>query len=324
MLLQKGYTVIGGSPRRSSTNLWRLEELSIMQDNHPVDNFELINLDVTCSAQVNRVMQKYEPDEVYNLAAQSFVPESFASPTSTFNINALGVLHFLESIRRSFPETRFYQASTSEMFGLHNVEYQDENTPFHPRSPYAVAKAAAHYAVQNYREAYNLHASCGILFNHESPLRGEEFVTRKVSKAVARIVTEKQERLLIGNTEARRDWGHAIDYVYGMWLMLQQDAPDDYVLATGETHSVRRMIELAFEHVGLDCDSYIEYDARFMRPSEVPVLCGNPEKAREKLGWQPSHTFTNLITEMVDYDLDREGVDPILLRAEVDQTFNTL
>jgi len=317
LLLSKGYSVDGASPRRSSDNLWRLKELGLVENENTIDNFELIPLDVTCSASVNNVVAKGDYDEIYNLAAQSFVVESFSSPTATFNINAHGVIHLLEAIRVHSPRSKFYQASTSEMFGLVNVDGQNESTPFHPRSPYGVAKAAAHYAVQNYREAYGLHASCGILFNHESPLRGIEFVTRKVTNGVARIVAEKQEHLYLGNMSASRDWGHAIDYVNGMYLMLQQDEPDDYVLATGETHTVEEMVNIAFNAVDLDWKNYIKQDERYMRPSDVPLLCGDASKARSKLNWNHSFSFVELITQMIHYDLWRNEVDPLKLIAVV-------
>lgn len=326
-LLHKGYEVVGIAPRRASPNYWRLEELGLIDDEQFVENFSVHHNDITCPASVTSLIEEGQFDEIYNLAAQSFVTESFNSPVSTFNINSIGVLHLLEAIRRHSHKSKFYQASTSEMFGLVDVEGQNEKTTFHPRSPYGVAKAAAHYAVQNYREAYGLHASCGILFNHESPLRGEEFVTRKVTKAVARIVVEKQDKLYLGNTTAKRDWGHAVDYVYGMWLMLQQNEPDDYVLATGETHTVQDMVNIAFNRVGLDSKNYVvSDDLSLHRPSDIPLLCGDASKAHEILGWYPSVNLEALIHQMVDADLSRENVDVIKMLAETGtirgETFN--
>lgn len=303
LLLSKGYKVVGASRHSASINYWRLSELGLLDN----ANLELISLDVTCSSSVNNVLSGYNFDEVYNLAAQSFVAESFVSPLSTFQINAMGVLNLLEAIRRINKNIRFYQASTSEMFGLTNVEGQTEATPFHPRSPYAVAKAAAHYTVQNYREAYGLHASCGILFNHESPLRGLEFVTRKVTDGAVRCLVGETNKLLLGNMDAKRDWGHARDYVKGMWKMLQRDTPDDYVLATGEAHSVYELVQFAFDSVGLDWHEFVKPDKRFMRPSEVPYLCGSANKAKLLLGWEPETTFRELIAEMVASDLRKHG-----------------
>jgi GDPmannose 4,6-dehydratase len=227
------------------------------------------------------------------------VKTSFDTPVSTFEVNAMGAIHLLEAVRSIDDSIRYYQASTSEMFGLVNVDAQDESTPFHPRSPYGVAKAAAHYATINYREAYGLHASCGILFNHESPLRGDEFVTKKIADGVKGILAGTQDNLLLGNLEARRDWGHAKDYVEAMWLMLQQETPDDYVIATGESHSVREFVACAFESVGLRYSDYVEFDSRYLRPSDVPLLCGNPAKAKRVLGWEPKYNFSSLIDEMV-------------------------
>lgn len=320
LLTRNGYMVYGASRHSASRNLWRLDSLGMTANGESIiDNLELISLDVACSVSVTNTIQVGYYDEVYNLAAMSFVPESFASPVSTFNINAIGVLNLLEAIRLNSPHTRFYQASTSEMFGLVNVDAQNEDTPFHPRSPYAVAKAAAHYAVQNYREAYGLHASCGILFNHESPLRGEEFVTRKITKGVARITAEGQDKLALGNMDAKRDWGYALDYVNGMHLMLQQREPDDYVLATGETHTVREAVDIAFDRVHMKADDYIEQDERYMRPSDVPLLCGDASKAKRVLGWEPSVGFTDLINMMVDHDLMNEGIDPIEFQINLEQ-----
>lgn len=314
LLLAQGHHVVGTSPRRSGDgcNLSNLQALGVL--NNP--NFGYDTLDVTCSSSVDNLIESCGYDEVYNFAAQSFVAESFKSPGATAQINYIGVLNLLESIRRHSRDTRLYQASTSEMFGLVNCEAQNETTPFHPRSPYAVAKVAAHYAVQNYREAYGMYACSGILFNHESPFRGLEFVTRKITDGVAQIVAGKRMHLYLGDLEAQRDWGDARDYVRAMTLMLRQDRPDDFVIATGITHSVRDVLRVAFEHVNLDYHEYVERDERYMRPSDVPVLRGDATKARDVLGWEPSNTFEKLITEMTAYDLQRHGVDPIKLFLE--------
>jgi len=300
-LLNNGYKVIGGSPRRANQNYGNLADLGLIG----AKDLELISLDITCSVSVDRVIERYKPARVFNLAAQSFVAESFLSPLATANINYIGVVNMLEAIRRLVPGCRFYQASTSEMFGLVNVEAQNEKTPFHPRSPYGVAKVAAHWATINYREAYGLHASCGILFNHESPLRGKEFVTRKVTDACARIVTGRQKKLHLGNITAKRDWGHAAEYVEAMRLMLDQAVPDDYVIATGKTYTVRDMVEIAFEHAGLDIDEHLVIDKDLYRPSDVPLLRGDASKANKVLGWKPKISFRRMIKEMVDADLQR-------------------
>lgn len=250
-------------------------------------------------------MIKAQPQEVYNLAAQSFVGASWNQPVTTAVVDGLGVTHLLEAIRQFSPETRFYQASTSEMFGLIQAERQDENTPFYPRSPYGVAKLYGHWITVNYRESFGLHASSGILFNHESPLRGIEFVTRKVTDAVARIKLGKQQELRLGNVDAKRDWGFAGDYVEAMWLMLQQDKADDYVVATGVTTTVRDMCQIAFEHVGLDYRDFLKIDPAFFRPAEVDVLLGNPAKAQRVLGWKPRTSLDELIRMMVEADLRR-------------------
>jgi len=313
-LLSRGYKVVGTSPRRSDDgkNMWRLQEVGALD--HP--NFEYQPLDVTCAASVTRAVAENQFDQIYNLAAQSFVKESFDSPIATAHINYIGVLNLLEAIRQHSPDSHFYQASTSEMFGLVNAERQDESTPFHPRSPYGVAKAAAHYAVQNYREAHDLYCCSGILFNHESPLRGIEFVTRKITDGVAAIVAGDREFITLGNTEALRDWGHAADYVRAMNLMLEQDEPDDFVIATGETHSVQQFIDLAFAVAGLDAVDYIKQDERYMRPAEVPMLRGDATKARDKLGWAPYITFNDLVYDMMINDLHRHGIDYVALISE--------
>lgn len=316
LLLSRGYKVTGTSPRRSDDgkSLWRLRDMGVLDN----PNFTHDVLDVTCSTSVNNILlgSKHPFDQVYNLAAQSFVAESFNSPIATTTIGYLGVLNLLECIRNATPTTRFYQASTSEMFGLVTDNIQNELSRFHPRSPYATAKAAAHYAVQQYREAYGIFACSGILFNHESPFRGIEFVTRKITDGLAQIVAGKAEHITLGNLDTRRDWGHASDYVRAMNLMLEAEEPEDYVVATGVSHSIDDVLRVAFSHLGMDHTPYIKQDERYMRPSEVPALLGDATRAREKLAWAPVITFENMICEMVDFDLFRHGVDPIELLAE--------
>jgi GDPmannose 4,6-dehydratase len=299
LLLDKGYEVYGLMARRGSDTLWRLRELGVR------DRVTLVDGDLTDPGSIIRALEKSRAGELYNLGAQSFVATSWAQPALTANVSGVGALNCLEAIRQVDAKIRFYQASTSEMFGLIQAERQDENTPFYPRSPYGVAKLFAHWSTVNYRESHGLHASSGILFNHESPLRGIEFVTRKVSDAVARIKLGKQKKLALGNIDARRDWGFAGDYVEAMWLMLQQDKPEDYVVATGTTTSVRDMCKLAFEHVGLDYEGHVEIDPRFYRPAEVDVLLGNPGKAKANLGWAPRTELKALVAMMVDADLKR-------------------
>ena len=299
LLLTKGYRVAGLLARRSSDTLWRLRELGI--ENH----VEFIDGDIADASAMLRAVLKIKPHEFYNLGAQSFVGSSWDQPLLTGVVDGLGVTHCLEAIRQASPETRFYQASTSEMFGLIQAEMQDEKTPFYPRSPYGVAKLYGHWITVNYRESFNLHASSGILFNHESPLRGIEFVTRKVTDAVARIKLGQQKELRLGNIDAKRDWGFAGDYVEAMWLMLQQVMPDDYVIATGITTTVRDMCEIAFKHVGLNYEDHVVIDPKFFRPAEVDVLLGNPGKAKAQLGWTPKTSLDQLITMMVDADLRR-------------------
>src|SRR5438477_4671131 len=299
LLLDKGYRVIGFTPRRGSDTTWRLREMRV------ADRVEMIYGDVTDLSSVLHVMRSQQPDEVYNLAAQSFVGASWNQPVHTADVNAIGTVNVLEAIRQSCPKARFYQASTSEMFGNVQSPKQSESTPFYPRSPYGVAKLFGHWITVNYRESFRMHASSGILFNHESPLRGIEFVTRKVTDAVARIKLGKQTELRLGNIDAKRDWGFAGDYVEAMWLMLQQDKPDDYVIATGVTTTVRNMCKIAFEHVGLDYEKFVVIDPAFFRPAEVDVLRGDPAKAKAVLGWQPKTGVTELIQQMVDADLRR-------------------
>jgi len=288
-------------PRRSTDTLWRLRELGIERE------VQLIDGDLTDLSSLIRAVELSKADEVYNLGAQSFVGSSWRQPLLTAQVDGVGALNVLEAVRIVNPKAHFYQASTSEMFGLIQAERQDEKTPFYPRSPYGVAKLMAHWATVNYRESFSLHASSGILFNHESPLRGIEFVTRKVSDAVARIKLGLQKELRLGNIDAKRDWGFAGDYVEAMWLMLQQETPDDYVVATGQTHTVREMCRIAFGHVNLKMDDYLVIDPAYFRPAEVDVLLGNPAKAMTKLNWKPKTSLEELITMMVDADLRRLG-----------------
>jgi GDPmannose 4,6-dehydratase len=299
LLLDKDYEVFGLLARRGSDSLWRLRDLQVDT------RVQIIEGDLTDATSVMRAVIKVQPDEVYNLGAQSFVGTSWDQPVVTGNVNALGVTHMLEAIRQCKPDTRFYQASTSEMFGLIQADHQDERTPFYPRSPYGVAKLYGHWITVNYRESFNLHASSGILFNHESPLRGPEFVTRKVSMAAARIKLGKQKELRLGNIDAQRDWGFAGDYVEAMWLMMQQDKADDYVVATGVTTTVRDMCRIAFAHVGLNYENHLVIDRNLFRPAEVDILRGNPAKAAKALGWKPRTSLEQLMAMMVDADLRR-------------------
>ncbi|MCB0340826.1 MAG: GDP-mannose 4,6-dehydratase [Pseudobdellovibrionaceae bacterium] len=299
LLLDNGYEVAGLVRRQSTPNRERLDWLGI------TDKINYFDGDLTDLSSLTRAIRDFQPDEVYNLAAQSFVGTSFEQPVLTANATGLGALNMLEAIRLNKSNARYYQASTSEMFGMIQEEKQGENTPFYPRSPYGVAKLYAHWMTINYRESYGMFNCSGILFNHESPLRGVEFVTRKVTDAAARIKLGLQEKLYLGNMDAKRDWGHARDYVKAMWLMLQQDEPDDYVVATGRTTTVRDMCRIAFDHLGLNYEDFVEIDPRFYRPSEVDILLGNPAKAKEKLGWEATTTLEELITEMVDADIKR-------------------
>jgi GDPmannose 4,6-dehydratase len=296
-LLDKDYEVVGLVRRSSTINFERI--------GHIQDRITLASGDLLDQTSLTRVLDEHRPDEVYNLAAQSFVPASWQQPVFTGGVTALGVTRMLDAIRMVNPAIRFYQASSSEMFGKVREVPQNEETPFYPRSPYGVAKVYGHWITVNYRESYDLHATSGILFNHESPRRGLEFVTRKVTDGVARIKLEMTNQLALGNLESRRDWGYAADYVRAMWLMLQQDEPEDYVVATGRTHSIKDLCEVAFGHVGLDWHDYVVQDPRFMRPAEVDLLVGDPSKAKEKLGWEPDVTFEQLIELMVDADLER-------------------
>ena len=296
LLLAKGYLVVGMVRRTSTINFDRIK--------HIQDNLELVQGDLLDQSSLIEILREYQPQEVYNLAAQSFVPTSWKQPVLTGEFTALGVTRMLEAVRNVNSNIRFYQASSSEMFGKVQQVPQTEQTSFYPRSPYGVAKVYGHWITVNYRESYGLHASSGILFNHESPRRGLEFVTHKISLAVAKIKLGQQEQVHLGNLEARRDWGFAGDYVEGMWLMLQQSEPDDFVLATGETHSVREFAELAFGRVDLDYRDHVVVDQKFIRPAEVELLVGNPAKAHSRLGWEPSVSFPELVHMMVDADLE--------------------
>jgi GDPmannose 4,6-dehydratase len=306
-LLEQGYEVFGIVRRSSAPNLWRIE--------HILDRIELRPADLLDQLSLLKILDEVRPREFYNLAAMSFVPASWDQPLLTGEYNAQGVTRALEAVRQVDTKIRFYQASSSEMFGKVRAVPQSEETPFYPRSPYGVSKVYGHYITVNYRESYNLFACSGILFNHESPRRGLEFVTRKVTDGVARIKLGLSKELRMGNLDARRDWGFAGDYVRAMWSMLQQDEPDDYVIATGETHSVRELVEVAFGHVGLDWKKHVTLDQRFLRPAEVDLLIGTPEKAKAKLGWTPTVDFTGLVTMMVDADLSRLARTPEPARA---------
>jgi GDPmannose 4,6-dehydratase len=301
-LLEKGYEVYGMVRRTSTVRYERIR--------HIQDQIEIIQGDLQDQTSLNRAVSDIQPDEVYNLGAQSFVPTSWNQPVFTGEITGLGVTRMLEALHTIKPDTRFYQASSSEMFGKVQAVPQKEDTPFWPRSPYGVAKVYGHWITVNYRESYDMYAVSGILFNHESPRRGLEFVTRKVAYNVAKIKLGMTNELRIGNLDAQRDWGFAGDYVEAMWLMLQQDAPDDYVIATGKTHSVERLLEVAFSTVDLNWQDYAVQDPRFMRPAEVDLLVGDPSKAEQNLGWKPKVTFEELIQMMVESDLHRLKTDP--------------
>jgi GDPmannose 4,6-dehydratase len=294
-LLGKGYEVVGVVRRTSHHSYERIE--------HLLDRVRILPADLLDQHSLTMVIRETEPDEVYNLAAQSYVPTSWTQPVLTGEFTALGVTRILEAIRLAWPKARFYQASSSEMFGRAVETPQRETTPFYPRSPYGVAKCYGHWITVNYRESYGMFAVSGILFNHESPRRGIEFVTRKVTDGAARIKLGLARELRLGNLDARRDWGFAGDYVDAMWRMLQQPHPQDYVIGTGETHSVRELVEIAFAHVGLDWRSYVRTDERFIRPAEVDILLADPGKARRELGWTPTVDFRGLVTMMVDADL---------------------
>ncbi len=295
-LLGKGYKVIGMVRRTSTINFSRIQ--------HIQDQIEIVQGDLLDQMSLIGILQEYRPQEVYNLAAQSFVPTSFTQPVLTGEFTALGVTRMLEAIRIVDPTIRFYQASSSEMFGKVQEVPQRESTPFYPRSPYGVAKLYGHWITINYRESYDLYACSGILFNHESPRRGLEFVTHKITYGAAKIKLGLAKELRLGNLDARRDWGYAGDYVQAMWLMLQQDAPDDYVVATGQTWSVRQFVEAAFSRVGLDWEKYVVQDPKFYRPAEVDLLVGDPTKAHDELGWEPTVDFQSLVNMMVDADME--------------------
>jgi len=294
-LLEKGYDVIGMVRRSSTINFERIKDIQ--------DEIEIVSGDLLDQASLIDILERHRPEEVYNLAAQSFVQTSWVQPVFTGEVTGLGVTRLLDAIRLVDPGIRFYQASTSEMFGKVRQVPQNEETPFYPRSPYGVAKVYGHWITVNYRESYSLYATSGICFNHESPRRGHEFVTRKIARGAARIKRGLQKELRLGNLDSQRDWGYAPDYVRGMWLMLQQDTPEDFVLATGRTHTVERFVELAFETVGLDYHDYVRQDPRFMRPADVDLLVGDPRKAKEKLGWEPATTFEELVQLMVEAEL---------------------
>ena len=299
LLLEKGYDVVGVVRRTSTPNFERIQ--------HLLERITLVGADLTDQTSLVNVITEHRPTEVYNLAAQSFVFESFAQPVVTGDATALGVTRLLDSIRSVDPSIRFYQASSSEMFGKVHEIPPSETTPFHPRSPYGVAKVYGHWITVNYRESYGLHASSGILFNHESERRGLEFATRKISNGVARILHKVDKELVMGNLASKRDYGFAGDYVEAMWLMLQQDEPGDYVVATGETHEIQEFVELAFAHVGLNWEDHVRISEKFFRPAEVDLLIGDASLAREKLGWAPTVTFQHLVETMVDADVKRIG-----------------
>jgi GDPmannose 4,6-dehydratase len=301
LLLEKGYEVHGLIRRSASADVVcaRLDWLGVK------DQIVFHDGNLTDITSLIRILREVQPEEIYNLGAQSFVKSSWQQPLLTGSVTGMGVANLLEAVRLDAPEARFYQASSSEMYGLIQEEKQSEKTSFYPRSPYAAAKLYGHWMTVNYRESFGLHASSGILFNHESPLRGIEFVTRKITDGVARIKLGKQDKLALGNLDAKRDWGHSRDYVKAMWAMLQQDTAAEYVIATGRTVSVRDFCELAFDHAGLKMEDHVEIDPRFLRPSEVDVLLGNPDKAKEKLGWEAEISLEQMVIEMVDADVKR-------------------
>ena len=306
-LLDKGYEVHGVIRRSSSFNTERIDHL--YKDPHINDVKMFLHYgDLSDSSNLSRLLEKIQPDEIYNLAAQSHVRVSFDMPEYTADVVGLGTIRILDAIKETQIKTKFYQASTSELYGKVVETPQTEKTPFYPRSPYACAKLYSYWITVNYRESYNMYACNGILFNHESPRRGETFVTKKITHAIARILNKEQDKLYLGNLDSKRDWGYAKDYVEAMWLMLQQENPDDYVIATGETHSVREFLDEAFGLVGLDWKKYVEIDPRYYRPAEVDLLLGDPAKAKEKLGWKPKTTFKELVKIMIEYDLNSVGL----------------
>ncbi|MBT3416974.1 GDP-mannose 4,6-dehydratase [Candidatus Woesearchaeota archaeon] len=308
LLLEKGYEVWGIIRRSSNFNTQRIDH--IFKDVHQKENkLQLVYGDLSDASSIGAIIRKIMPDEVYNLAAQSHVKVSFEIPEYTADITAMGSLRILEAIRQFCPKAKYYQASSSEMYGKVKETPQSEKTPFHPRSPYGVSKVFSYWITKNYRESYDMFACNGILFNHESPRRGETFVTKKITKAIAKIKAGKQKKLYLGNLDAKRDWGYAKDYVEAMWLMLQAEKPEDYVIATGETHSVKEFLEEAFNLVGLKWEDYVEIDQRYFRPAEVDLLIGNPKKAKEKLNWEPKTKFKELVKIMLKEDLEEEGTD---------------
>jgi len=293
-LLEKGYKIVGTIRRTSTVNTERIS--------HIIKDLTLESADLLDQTSISTIISKYKPDEIYNLAAQPFVPESFKEPVYTTEVNSVGALRILEAIRLYSPESKFYQASTSEMFGKVSESPQNETTKFHPRSPYGVSKVYSHYLVQNYREAYNIFACSGILFNHESPRRGIDFVTKKITSSAARIYYGLQDKLYLGNLDARRDWSFAGDMVRAMWLMLQQNTPDDFVVGSGESHSVAEFCQLAFDYLDLGYMNYVEIDPKFFRPAEVDTVVADPTKTRTVLGWEPEYSFKDLVEMMVAYD----------------------
>lgn len=304
-LVDKGYKVIGMAPRRSNDSLERLRDLGVL------DKIQIVTKDITDAYAVLETIDFYQPTEIYNLAAQSFVGASFECPTSTMTVNTLGTLNMLEAVKKVSKsrgiQIKFYQASTSEMFGNSDEYFQNEKTRFYPRSPYGVSKLAAHWLTINYRESHNLFACCGILFNHESPFRGLEFVTRKVTDAAARIYLGKQDQLFLGNLDASRDWGFAGDFVEAMWMMLQHDTPDDYVVATGESHTIKELLETTFGYLNLNYRDYVQQDPKYYRPAELNSLRGDPKKIKNTLGWVPKTSFRDMIHSMVDKDIIRNS-----------------
>ena len=319
LLLEKGYEVHGIIRRTSTFNTDRIDHMYI--DPHSEDARLFLHYgDLNDGTMLRRILEQVQPDEVYNLGAQSHVRVSFDSPEYTVDTVAMGALRLMEAVRdyqqRTDAEVRFYQAGSSEMFGKVQEIPQKETTPFYPRSPYACAKVYAHWQTVNYRESYNMFACNGILFNHESPRRGETFVTRKITRAVARIVAGHQKALYLGNLDSKRDWGYAKDYVRAMWMMLQQDEPGDYVVATGETHTIKEFLDIAFNYVNLDWHDYVKFDPRYLRPAEVDILIGDPTHTTEKLGWEPSIDFPGLVKLMVDADLEAIGLDPVTKQSD--------
>jgi len=318
LLLDKGYEVHGVIRRTSTFNTDRLDHIYV--DPHQEEARLFLHYgDLNDGTMLRRILEQVQPAEVYNLGAQSHVRVSFDSPEYTVDTVAMGALRLLEAIRdyqqRTGEDVRFYQAGSSEMFGKVQHVPQSEETPFYPRSPYSCAKVYAHWQTINYRESYDMFATNGILFNHESPRRGETFVTRKITRAVARIVAKQQDKLYLGNLDSKRDWGYAKDYVKAMWLMLQQEKPDDFVIATGETHSIREFLEVAFKYVNLDWNDYVAFDKRYLRPAEVDLLIGDPTKAQKALGWKPELDFEGLVRLMVDADLEAIGEQPVRSRT---------